>query len=133
MTTRPLLLSLLLMSVLLLPACERDEPNPDDTRQYLDDHPYTLDRRPNAPAPIPTLTVTPTEATVEAAGDVFTFTASGGKPPYKWKVANLAYGSIADDNGNPCTYTVLQVKRNTLWVKDSSGQVATATLCPPTP
>jgi len=118
------------------PACERDEPNPDDVRQYVEQNPYGLDRdgrRPSAPAEIPELTVSPSEVTAKAVGDVFVFTAAGGQPPYTWKVANSTYGTITVDNGNPCTYTVVQLKKNSVWVKDSRGRVATVTIGCETP
>ncbi len=121
----------LLAAILALPACERDEPNPDDARRYMEQNPYGLDRdgrRPSAPAEIPALTISPTEVTAEAVGDVFVFCASGGQPPYTWNVANPASGTIAHDNGNPCSYTVAQLKKNSVWVKDSRGRVATATI-----
>lgn len=110
----------------------------DNTMDYVATDSLTLDNKPGSVTytsnAVPVmLTVTPTSASVDMVGDTLVFTASGGKPPYDWSVANVLIGTIQFKNGNPCVYVCKQLKSNSVWVTDRNGNVAAATIEPSTP
>jgi hypothetical protein len=134
-------LLLILLAPLLLAGCEDGKSQPmTEMQQYYATNSVTFDTKPGSVTftsnSIPVeaqLTVTPSSATVSAIGDTLVFTASGGVPPYDWNVANVLIGSIQFKNGNPCVYVCKQLKMNSVWVTDHSGNVAAAAIEPVAP
>jgi hypothetical protein len=128
------LLSFLAISVLLA-GCEGERSNTSETAEYMDSNSVELD---NQSGKInlderPALSVTPTSAGVLEVGDTVVFTAAGGSPPYDWGIGSVVNGSIDKSQGNPCFYTCLKLKQNSIFVKDSRGKVAAATITVSTP
>jgi hypothetical protein len=79
----------------------------------------------------PALTLTPGNAAVAAVGDTVVFVADGGYPPYEWGVGNSVIGSIQVKNGNPCIYIANQLKKNSVFVKDSRQTVVAVSISVP--
>ena len=120
----------LLAATLLVSGCDRDGADTDDVRNTLREDAVTLDGQTGSVnlAPKPALAISPTDATVSEAGDAVVFTASGGTPPYTWGVGNPANGAIDPIEGNPCVYTCILAKKNSVYIKDSRGNARAATI-----
>lgn len=133
-TIRFHLLTLRLLVVLALPlfmiGCEHDSVEMEETSEYMQTDGLSLDNKPGKVnlSEKPALVVTPDTATVKAVGDTIVFVAAGGSPPYEWGVGNSVIGSIQVRNGNPCSYIANQLKKNSVYVKDSRGTVTAVTI-----
>jgi hypothetical protein len=76
------------------------------------------------------LLITPTTATSTVNGDVITFTASGGVPPYTWTLLN-GHGSLNTTTGTSVFYTRTSAGDNGLTVSDSQGSTYNAEISQP--
>ncbi len=126
----PLRLFILLAAPLYLVGCEHSSVGMDETSTYMQEEGPTLDNQTGKKnlSERESLSISPVNANVTAVGDTVAFVAAGGYPPYEWGVGNSVIGSIQVRNGNPCIYIVNQLKKNTVFVKDSRGAVAAAAI-----
>lgn len=73
-----------------------------------------------------TLTVTPGAATLNAAGDMVVFTATGGTPPYTWDVDSSASGDINRTDGQQVVYTRGSGGGNYVFLTDAASNTVYA-------
>lgn len=75
------------------------------------------------------VTVAPTLTTVEAAGGVAQFSASGGEGTFSWSVSDSRIGRVSSVSGSrnqSATYTASAVGVNSITASDESGRSGTA-------
>ena len=83
---------------------------------------------PSTNTPSGSLRISPTSASLGPGNTSRTFTASGGTGSYSWSVANSSLGTVNPASGSTITYTSRSVAgQNTITVRDSAGNAATAT------
>lgn len=130
-TTRFNLFALLRVVVMLtipliLLGCEHSSADTSEVSTYMQENKLTLDNQAGKVdlSERPALTISPSDPSVTTVGDTVVLVAEGGFPPYEWGVGNSVIGSIQVKNGNPCTYIANQLKKNSVFVKDSRQNVA---------
>jgi len=74
--------------------------------------------------------ISPTSGTCANNGDVLTFAASGGSPPYTWTVLN-GHGSLNTFTGASVLYTRISAGSNGLTVSDSMGNTYSVVITQP--
>ncbi len=117
-------LTVLLAALFLLGlGCESDR-RTDDVEGFIEDNPYrSLPRDPQADEE---LSITPATAEANQIGQQLLFTASGGRQPYDWHVANPSRGTLAIRTTTEAIYIVSQVGHNDVIVTDRRGHAAIA-------
>ncbi len=119
----PSLTALLATLFLLGLGCESDR-RTDDVEGFMETNPYRS--QPRDVSPDEELSITPTTAEGNQIGQQLLFTASGGRQPYDWHVANPGRGTLAIRTTTEAIYIVNQVGHNDVIVTDRRGHAAIA-------
>ncbi len=77
------------------------------------------------------LAVSANPSTLTTDGNRSVVTASGGVPPYRWRVSNKAYGSISSSTGSSIVYTRLATGDNGVTCTDDAGNVGSVVISQP--
>ena len=116
---RTVLCSLLIIAFI---GCENDDADiPDSNSQEPADR-GNLTGPADPEVIIADLTLSPASTELAGDGDMASFTASGGVPPYTWSVQDIFRGSVVDSGGAGAVYQRSAAGDNSVIVEDSRGQ-----------
>jgi hypothetical protein len=116
---RTVLFSLLIIAFI---GCEDDDADiPDSSSQEGADR-GNLTGPADPEVIIADLTLSPESTELAGDGDMVSFTASGGVPPYTWSVQDIFRGSVVDSGGAGAVYQRSAAGDNSVVVEDSRGQ-----------
>lgn len=85
----------------------------------------------NAVSVVANLTIAPTTASLSGDGDMVSFTAAGGTPPYRWSVTDVFRGSVVNSGRTSAAYQRSAAGDNTVVVQDVAGMKAYAVITQP--